>query len=204
MQRQLSRGPVEFTFVPGELPFRMLLEQSIFDLVCGKAAGPDHLPLELVRFAGGALSGSLYALFLKMTMRLDETLQWKRGNVHRTWKGKQLPEDCDSHRALLVSLVIGKSMHSVIRRCCVGPMRFCCPVLYFILRLPLMRRLLTYLSISACYPLPSINSGVSLLQRMRSRRLDLGSDCGLFSRRSCLTPGFSSRVRPMRREPPWE
>ena len=95
----------------------------MLDSVCGKAAGPDHLPPELVKFGGGALSRSLYALFLKMTMRLDEAMQWKGGIIHHAWKGKQSPEDCDSHRALLVSSVIGKSMHSVIRRCCVGPMR---------------------------------------------------------------------------------
>ena len=121
--RQQQEREHDFTLQAGELPTRIHLEQSMLGAVCGKASGPDQLPPEVLKFGGGALSQTLYALFLKMSIRMDEALQWKGGVIHHAWKGKQAPDECASHRALLISSVIGKALHSTIRRCCIAPMR---------------------------------------------------------------------------------
>ena len=121
-QRQQGKS-LDFTILPGELPTRIQLEASMLACVTGKAAGPDHLPPELLHYGGGSLSKSLYALFLKMAMRLDEALLWKGGTLHSAWKGKLSPDQCHSHRALLVSSVVGKALHSTIRGCCTQPMK---------------------------------------------------------------------------------
>ena len=106
----------------GEIPTRCQLERSMLAATCGKASGPDCIPPELLHFGGGALSLSLYQLFLKCVVRRDEPLIMKGGDLHHLWKGKQSPEECSSHRAILVSSVVGKAVHSTIRRCCVAPM----------------------------------------------------------------------------------
>ena len=91
-------------------------------MTAGKAAGPDGIPPEALKFGSGALSTSLYQLFLKYVLRLDEALLMKGGMICYSWKGKASPADCSSHRALLISSVVDKSMHRVIRSRCELPM----------------------------------------------------------------------------------
>ena len=66
---------------------------------------------------------ALQILFLKMSLRMDEALQWKGGIIHHAWTGKQSLEEYASHHALLISSVVGKSLHGTIRHCCIEPMR---------------------------------------------------------------------------------
>ena len=119
-QRQQGKS-LDFTILPGELPTRIQLEASMLACVTGKAAGPTTCHRSFC--IAGSLSKSLYALFLKMAMRLDEALLWKGGTLHSAWKGKLSPDQCHSHRALLVSSVVGKALHSTIRGCCTQPMK---------------------------------------------------------------------------------
>ena len=111
----------------GEVPSRLDVEKAMLNVVCGKAAGPDSLPPELVRYGSGPLSVALYSLFLKFSLRLDEVLLWKGGTLCRAWKGKQAPDKCSSYRALLVSSTCGKVVHSALRSCFLEPMRRASP-----------------------------------------------------------------------------
>ena len=63
--------------------------------------GPDHVPTELVKYGAGILSRTIYPLFLKMTLRLEEAMQFKGGVLYEAWKGKHSPSECASHWALL-------------------------------------------------------------------------------------------------------
>ena len=111
-----------FELQVGDLPTRSHLERAMARLTCGKAAGPDHLPAELLKFGSGIISRSIFPLFLKMVLRADEALQFKGGILHSAWKGRGSPSECTSHRALLVSSTVGKTLHSVLRSACVEPM----------------------------------------------------------------------------------
>ena len=76
--------------------------------------------------AAGAFAlwrGLPFQVALCAAMRLDEALLWKGGTLHSAWKGKLSPDQCHSHRALLVSSVVGKALHSTIRGCCAQPMK---------------------------------------------------------------------------------
>ena len=106
-----------------DVPTRLQLERSMLDMVPGKSAGPDLIPPECVKYGSGALSRSLYKLFLKLALRLDEALIWKGGTLHRAWKGKGSPCEPSSHRGLLVSSVVGKALHATLRASCVRTMR---------------------------------------------------------------------------------
>ena len=107
----------------GDLPSRSHLERAMARLSCGKAAGPDRMPPELLKFGAGVISRSIYPLFLKMVLRLEEAIQFKGGILHQAWKGRSSPSECASHRALLVSSTVGKILHSVLRTLCVPSMR---------------------------------------------------------------------------------
>ena len=115
-------GGEPFELQVGELPTRSDLERAMMRLTCGKAAGPDHLPAELLKFGSGIISRSLFPLFLKMVLRSDEAMQFKGGVLHPAWKGRSSPSDCASHRALLVSSTVGKTLYSVLRSTCADSM----------------------------------------------------------------------------------
>ena len=119
---QIRAEALDFDILHGKLPSRVELERAMLSTVCGKAAGPDLIPPEVLKYACGPLSRSLYQLFLKFCLRLDEALLMKGGIVHHAWKGKHGPEHCGSHRSLLISSVVGKTFHRVIRGRCIGPM----------------------------------------------------------------------------------
>ena len=112
----------DFDILPGELPSRCCLERALLAAASGKAMGPDHIPPEALRFGSGAISLGLYQLLLKFTMRLDEPLIMKGGTICYSWKGKASPDTCSSYRALLISSVVGKAMHRVVRTRCALPM----------------------------------------------------------------------------------
>ena len=106
----------------GDIPSRCDLEHVMVGMSCGKASGPDNVPTELVKFGAGVLSRVIYPLFLKLTLRLEEAVQFKGGVLHRAWKGKLPPAECSGHRALLVSSNIGKALHGALRSQCVPSM----------------------------------------------------------------------------------
>ena len=106
----------------GDVPSRCELERALQRVACGKACGPDEIPGELLHCAAGEFSLPMFQLLLKMSVRRDEPLLWKGGLQLHLWKGKGSPSICASHRGILVSSVVGKAAHSVLRARCAPEM----------------------------------------------------------------------------------
>ena len=104
--------------LPGEIPNRVELERALQQTACHKACGPDGVPGELLKFGHGCISKCLYQLLLKLTVRNDEATIMKGGLQYHIWKGKGAPNLCENHRGILVSSVIAKSLHAVVRKKC--------------------------------------------------------------------------------------
>ena len=106
-----------------EMPTRVDLERALQSTQTHKACGPDFIPGELLRYGCGSLSRSLYQLLLKLCVRRDEPLLFKGGTQYYLWKGKGSPSECENSRGILVSSVLGKALHSVLRRKCLPSFR---------------------------------------------------------------------------------
>ena len=104
---------------PGEVPSRIELEKAMQLITANKACGPDLIPGELLKHGSGCLSKALYQLLLKLAIRRDEPVLFKGGTQYHLWKGSGSPSACENHRAILVSSVMGKALHAVIRQRCV-------------------------------------------------------------------------------------
>ena len=98
------------------LPTRTELEQSLRSTQTNRAIGLDKVPGELLHFAAGQASVALYQLFLKVSMRAAEPIQFKGGALFAIWKGKSSAAQCSAHRGILVSSTPGKSFHRVARQ----------------------------------------------------------------------------------------
>ena len=61
---------------------------------CGKAAGPDSLPGDVLHHAAGELALPIYQLLLKAFVRRDEPILWKGGLQFHLWKNKGSPCVC--------------------------------------------------------------------------------------------------------------
>ena len=98
-----------------EIPSRLALEGACLRTVAGKAMGPDKVPGELLKVGSGPVSKALYQLTLKMALRCHELVIFKGGTLVNAWKHKGAQSICSNQRALLISSVVGKSIHSVMR-----------------------------------------------------------------------------------------
>ena len=94
------------------------LEGAMRDACTERAYGLAGIPGEIVRFGAPQLSKAVYALFLKSIFRLAEPVQHKGGTLYCIWKGKGPKQTCDSYRGILVSSVVGKTLHKLVRRRC--------------------------------------------------------------------------------------
>ena len=101
-----------------DLPTRTELEKGLRLSPCGRAAGKDAVPGDVLHIAAAQLAPPIFQLLLKLSLRLQEPLQWKGGELHHVWKRKQSVLQCNSYRAILVSSTVGKSVHSVFRQRC--------------------------------------------------------------------------------------
>ena len=105
---------------PGEyqsddLPSRIDLERAIRKMSYRKAPCPDRLPNELLKACPSDAAAVLYPVVLKMIFRLEEPLQWKGGQIISLFKGKGSQSDCQNHRGILLTSVLGKAVRSSIR-----------------------------------------------------------------------------------------
>ncbi|CAE7640812.1 unnamed protein product [Symbiodinium microadriaticum] len=105
-----------YELTTGSLPTRTELEQSLRSTQTNRAIGLDKVPGELLHFAAGQVSVALFQLFLKVSMRAAEPIQFKGGALFAIWKGKSSATQCSAHRGILVSSTPGKSFHRVARQ----------------------------------------------------------------------------------------
>ncbi|CAE7228130.1 unnamed protein product [Symbiodinium sp. CCMP2592] len=99
-----------------DVPTRCDLEAAFRGTQLHRAFGTDSIPAEAVHAAPGPAAKALYSLVLKCAMRVEEPLHWKGGSLYAVWKGKAAPQLCSSHRGILVSSVIGKAYHKILRQ----------------------------------------------------------------------------------------
>ena len=98
------------------------LEWALRDTATDRAYGLDGVPGELAHFCSAELSKALFQLQLKSVFRLSEPIQHKGGVLHCVWKRKGPKQQCSSYRGILVSSVLGKSLHKLLRRHCIDPL----------------------------------------------------------------------------------
>ena len=53
---------------------------------------------------------------VKSAVRIQEPLAWRGGRLACIWKGKADPSECSSSRGVLVSDIVGKSYHRIVRK----------------------------------------------------------------------------------------
>ena len=99
-----------------DIPTVFELEHFMRQSKCNKAMGHDLLPGELLHYAAPHMATRLWPVMAKMSMWVDEPLQWKSGRLITAYKHKGNVQDPGSYRALLVSSSLGKAMHNVWRR----------------------------------------------------------------------------------------
>ena len=96
-----------------ELPSRLQLEDALRRSATGRAVGPDGVPAELLHFGAGSIAAPIYQLLLKTVLTLEEPLAFKGGLVHHLWKGKTAPHLCHSHRAILISSTVHRTLRGL-------------------------------------------------------------------------------------------
>ena len=98
-----------------DLPHILELEAQLRKTRTGKSPGPDAIPGEFLRAASPWLANELYPLLLKVTCRVQEPMLFKGGRLATLYKGKGSPSEVSSHRAILISSMVGKTFHNVFR-----------------------------------------------------------------------------------------
>ncbi|CAE7375700.1 unnamed protein product [Symbiodinium sp. CCMP2456] len=101
-----------------DLPTRWELEAAMRAAKLDRACGNDGFPADLLHLFPGQMSELFYPILMKVAFRLQEPLQFKGGTVRQIWKQKGPVDDCSSYRGILVSNVVGKTMHSAFRKKC--------------------------------------------------------------------------------------
>ena len=99
-----------------EMPSLVELETAFRRVSVGKAIGMDGIPPELCRFKACDLARLSYSVMLKTCLFGQEAIEHKGGRLAIAWKHKGDPADCSSHRSLLVSSHLGKTIHRALRQ----------------------------------------------------------------------------------------
>lgn len=98
-----------------EVPSLVDLEQACRQVAAGKASGMDRIPSELLRFCPREMAKTLYSLMLKVYLQGQEPLAHKGGYLVPIWKGKLAKDVCGAFRSILISSMVGKTLHKAIR-----------------------------------------------------------------------------------------
>ena len=99
-----------------ELPSLVDLETAFRRVSVGKAIGMDGIPPELCRYKACDLARLSYSIMLKTCLYGQEAIEHKGGRLAIAWKHKGDPAECSSHRSLLVSSHLGKTIHRALRQ----------------------------------------------------------------------------------------
>jgi len=99
-----------------EMPTLCELEVAFRRVSIGKAIGIDEVPPELCHFCPVQLAKICYPLLLKAALFGQEAHEHKGGKLAIAWKKRGDVRDCHTHRSLLVSSHIGKTIHRALRQ----------------------------------------------------------------------------------------
>lgn len=99
-----------------ELPSLVELESAFRRVSAGKAVGQDGIPPELCKVKATELAKLTYTMLMKVFIHGQEAAEHKGGRLAIAWKNRGDTRDCDTHRSLLVSSHIGKTLHRALRQ----------------------------------------------------------------------------------------
>ena len=95
-------------------PTLIEVTRAIRRLKNGKAAGPDCITPELLKFAEKPVSTALYKLFNIVWASGKVPAEWKEGIIVSLYKGKGSHTDCGSYRPISLLSVPGKVFAHVL------------------------------------------------------------------------------------------
>ena len=110
---QLSQACFEIDIT--DIPSLTELERACRQVKAGKASGMDGIPSELLRFCPNILAKQFYSLLLKICLQGQEPLAHKGGYLVPIWKGKLSKDTCQAFRSILISSMVGKTLHKALR-----------------------------------------------------------------------------------------
>eukprot|EP00435_Cladocopium_sp_Y103_P009245 s1408_g2.t1 len=99
-----------------ELPSLFDLEVAFRRVPSGKALGLDEIPPELCHHCPAQLAKATYAVLMKAVLFGQEAMEHTGGKLAVAWKQKGDVRDCHTHRSLLVSSHLGKTVHRALRQ----------------------------------------------------------------------------------------
>lgn len=99
-----------------EMPTLCDLEAALRRVQVGKAVGMDDVPPELCHYCPVQLARMYYPLLLKAAIHGQEASEHKGGKMAIAWKHRGDVRDCHTHRSLLVSSHVGKTIHRALRQ----------------------------------------------------------------------------------------
>lgn len=99
-----------------DLPTLAELEAAYRRVPPGKAVGNDGIPPEICHVKPRDLARLTYAILIKTFVYGQEAIEHKGGRLAIAWKHRGDVRDCDTHRSLLVSSHMGKTIHRALRQ----------------------------------------------------------------------------------------
>ena len=99
-----------------ERPSLAELEAAYRRVPSGKAVGNDGIPPELCHVKARDMARLTYAILIKVFVYGQEAIEHKGGRLAIAWKHRGDVRDCDTHRSLLVSSHMGKTIHRALRQ----------------------------------------------------------------------------------------
>ncbi|CAE7570642.1 unnamed protein product [Symbiodinium sp. CCMP2592] len=97
------------------LPSLLEVERQVLSLPYRKAAGPDGVTGELLRYSPAFVSQWIFPLYLKTALSLQEPTLWRGGHLMCLAKRATGLFDCSSFRSILLASVPGKIFHRIMR-----------------------------------------------------------------------------------------
>ena len=107
---------IRFSIAIKELPSLAELEMAYRRVPFGKAVGNDGIPPEVCHVKARDLARLTYAILIKVFVYGQEAIEHKGGRLAVAWKHRGDVRDCDTHRSLLVSSHMGKTIHRALRQ----------------------------------------------------------------------------------------
>ena len=99
-----------------DLPSLVELEMAYRRVSLGKATGMDGVPSEVCHYLPVDMAKLTYTMLMKASLYGQEALTHKGGRLVNAYKHKGDPRDCASHRSLLISSHLGKTLHRSLRQ----------------------------------------------------------------------------------------
>lgn len=114
LQRNRARVVPQWSDIPTLLD----VEESFRLNKAGRASYFDGLPTDICHLFPQVMAKVYYALALKQTLHIAEPVTLKGGVLIHAYKGRGLATECSSYRSLMVSSVLSKSLHRILRSKC--------------------------------------------------------------------------------------